>query len=234
MDGAEWNTYLLCAGAVCLATILVRIVWVMSYNTVVRWKIRRFGARLRRPMMLPTAGTGALISWCGMRGIVTLAAALALPDGGTDGAFPHRDLIVFCAFCVVLVTLVLQGMTLGPLLRWLGLRDDGSVERELELARAETARAAISALEKQEPPAAAELLRHEYEARIRPENHEPASLATLQRRAVHAQRRALVDLRAREVIGDDAFHAAEEELDLLELTADTRIRPDIQGPDRGT
>jgi CPA1 family monovalent cation:H+ antiporter len=229
IQGAEWQIYLSCAGAVCLAVILVRIVWVMSYNTVVRWKIRRFGARSPRPMMLPTPGSGLLVAWCGMRGIVTLAAALALPDD----SFPHRDLIVFCAFCVVLVTLVVQGMTLGPLLRWLGLRDDGSVERELELARAETARAAITALEKQGPPAAAELLRREYQARIRPENHEPDTLAALQRRAVQAQRQALVDLRAREVIGDDAFHAAEEELDLLELTADTRIRPDVQPPDRG-
>ena len=53
------------------------------------------------------------------------------------------------------------------------------------------------------------------------------SLAELQQRAVHAQRQTLVDLRARDVIGDDAFHAAEEELDLLEPTADSRIRPDV-------
>jgi NhaP-type Na+/H+ or K+/H+ antiporter len=231
-DG-EWRIYLLCAGAVCLAVILVRIVWVMSQNTFVRWKIRRFGTRTKRPMMLPTAGSGMLISWCGMRGIVTLAAALALPDGGAEGAFPHRDLIVFCAFCVVLVTLVVQGMTLGPLLRWLGLLDDGSVERELSLARTETARAALKSLENQQPAAAAELLRREYQARISPEKHEPAHLAELQRRAVQAQREALMDLRTRNVIGDDAFHAAEEEIDLLDLTADARVRPDATGADGG-
>lgn len=226
-DG-EWRTFLIAAGATCAAVILVRIVWVMSYGYVVRWKIKRFGTRKQRPVLLPTVGTGILISWCGMRGIVTLAAALALPEAGPDGAFPHRDLIVFCAFCVVLVTLVVQGMTVGPLMRWLGLRDDGSVERELSLARTETAKAALAALEDQEPRAAADLLRREYQARMRPGSHEPARLAALQQRAVHAQRQALVDLRAREVIGDDAFHAAEEEIDLLELTADSRIRPDAQ------
>lgn len=234
IHGAEWKTYLLCAGAVCLAVILVRIVWVMPYTALARWKLRRFGTQSPRPMMLPTLGSGILVSWCGMRGIVTLAAALALPDGGPESVFPHRDLIVFCAFCVVLVTLVIQGMTLGPLLRYLGLRDDGSVERELNIARVETARAALNALEKQEPEGAAELLRREYQARIHPEQtHEPASLAALQRRAVKAQRDALMDLRAREVIGDDAFHAAEEEIDLVDISADARVRPDVQGLDGG-
>jgi CPA1 family monovalent cation:H+ antiporter len=160
-----------------------------------------------------------------MRGIVTLAAALALPDGGEASAFPHRDLIVFCAFCVVVSTLVVQGATLRPLLKILGLQDDGSVERELGVARVETARAALEALEGKTPAASADILRREYRARMRPGNAQAESLAELQQRAVQAQRRALVDLRARSVIGDDAFHAAEEEIDLLELTADSRIRP---------
>jgi monovalent cation/hydrogen antiporter len=224
VEGPEWNTYLLCAAAVCGAVFAVRFVW-MPYNWFVRWRIRRFGADLPRPMALPTVGTGLLISWCGMRGIVTLAAALALPDGG-DAAFPHRDLIVFCAFCVVLSTLVVQGSTLRPLLKVLKLQDDGSVERELHLARVETARAAIAELDRQAPDDnSAEILRREYQARMRPGSVEPESLAELQQHAVSAQRRTLVDLRANSVIGDDAFHAAEEEIDLLELTADTRIRP---------
>ncbi|MBV9748124.1 MAG: cation:proton antiporter, partial [Acetobacteraceae bacterium] len=67
--------------AVLAAVILVRTAWVMTYNTGVRWKNRRFGARAARPMMLPTVQSGLLVSWCGMRGIVTLAAALALPGG---------------------------------------------------------------------------------------------------------------------------------------------------------
>lgn len=227
VDQTEFDTYLACAGAVCAAVILIRFIW-MPYNWFVRWRIRRYGVHLPRPMSLPTVGTGLLISWCGMRGIVTLAAALALPDG-SPAAFPHRDLIVFCAFCVVLSTLVIQGATLRPLLNLLGLRDDGSVERELETARVETARAALKELDGQTPAASAEILRREYRARMHLANAEPDSLADLQQRAALAQRRALVDLRARSVIGDDAFHAAEEEIDLLELAARTRIHPSTEG-----
>ena len=70
-----------------------------------------------------------------MRGIVTLAAALSLPLGGADGgAFPHRDLIVVTAFAVVVGTLVLQGLTLKPLIRSLDLRDDDPVGRETSAA----------------------------------------------------------------------------------------------------
>ena len=106
-----------------------------------------------RPLDAAPSGSGpgasaavGVVAWCGMRGIVTLAAALALPDGVPD-PFPYRDLILFTAFCVVLGTLVLQGMTLRPLMRVLALEDDGSVEREVRLARAETARAALAAVE---------------------------------------------------------------------------------------
>ena len=103
--------------------------WVMSYTVAIRWKRHRFDMRSSSPRARPTNGGGILASWCGMRGIVTLAAALALPDGSS--AFPARDVIVFSAFCVVLSTLVLQGLTLRALMQWLGLRDDGSVEREI-------------------------------------------------------------------------------------------------------
>jgi CPA1 family monovalent cation:H+ antiporter len=169
-----------------------------------------------------------------MRGIVTLAAALALPAG-----FPHRDPIVFAAFCVVLTTLVLQGFTLRPLLRRLCLDEDRTVEREVGIARVETARAALRTLDQLgETSSAAQVLRNEYRARIHaeeaPEAHraEPQSdeaLVALQLRAVEAQRDALTALRARQVIGDDAFHVVEEEIDLMELTADPRVRPAPEG-----
>ena len=187
-------------------------------------------------MTMPTVGGGLVISWCGMRGIVTLAAALALPDGPPSTAFPYRDLIILCAFCVVLSTLVVQGMTLRPLIEWLGLKDDGTVDREVRLARAESARAALRILEGQESVPSVDELRRQYETRIRlgeaqlPDESTAGSGAgssDLQRRAIAAQRQALMDLRARAVIGDDAFHAAEEEIDLLELAADERIRPQV-------
>jgi hypothetical protein len=189
-----------------------------------------------KPRKVAPRGTGLVISWSGMRGIVTLAAALALPDGTPQSAFPYRDLIILCAFCVVLTTLVIQGLTLRPLLAVLGLKDDGSVAREVRLARVATARAALRVLdEEQDGHPSIEVLRSEYELRLRSGEQSAGTggssetrMTELQRRAVRAQRQALINLRSQKVIGDDAFHAAEEEVDLLELTADSRIRP---GPD---
>jgi CPA1 family monovalent cation:H+ antiporter len=238
---SQWHVYLWSAAAVCGTVILVRFIWVISHNQFARWRLRRKRASISgdargRPMTMPTVGGGLVVAWCGMRGIVTLAAAMALPDGADGTVFPHRDLILFCAFAVVLVTLVLQGMTLRPLMAWAGLEDDGSVDREVRLARAETARAALKVLDGPHPSPSLETLRREYEARIRlgdggPQEARPAAqsgatLAEALRRAVAAQRRALVELRARSIIGDDAFHVAEEEIDLLELTADERVRPE--------
>jgi CPA1 family monovalent cation:H+ antiporter len=230
--GPEWHTFVLCAVAVCVTVIVVRIVWVMTYGAAIAWRWRRQAPRPGRTP--PTIGSGILASWCGMRGIVTLAAALALP-GGVPG-FPHRDLIVFSAFCVVLTTLVLQGLTLRPLLHFLCLDEDRTVEREVGIARAETARAALQVLDQDGgSSSAADVLRGEYRARLHaeesPEAHQAearsdGALAALQRRAVDAQRDALTELRARQVIGDDAFHVVEEEIDLMELTADARVRPE--------
>jgi Na+/H+ antiporter len=227
-DG-EWKLYALCAGAVCGTVILVRIAWGFPFVMAMRWKRKRFGPRT--PEMMPTYGNAILASWCGMRGIVTIAAALALPGG--PAGFPHRDIVVFSAYCVVLTTLVLQGMTLRPLMSRLKLHDDGSVDREIGLARAETARAALNALEENGVAShSADVLRGEYRARLLTGESEAggtapedAGLPALQRHAVMAQRRALRDLRARQLIGDDAFHVVEEEIDLLDLTADTRVHP---------
>jgi monovalent cation/hydrogen antiporter len=226
LDPTEWRIYGLCVVAVCAAVIVTRMVWWMSHNTIARWRIRRFGVRVPRPMFLPTFGSGLIISWSGMRGIVSLAAALALP-----AAFPYRDLILLSAFAVVLTTLILQGLTLRWLIEWVGVTDDGVVEREIGLARAETARVALRALESHGAPSSLVALREKYEARLRSgesqsngtADEESSDTALLQRRVVVAQRQALLDLRARDVIGDTAFQAVEEELDLLELSADLGV-----------
>ena len=97
-----------------------------------------------------------MISWAGMRGIVSLAAALALPP-----AFPYRDLIVLIAFSVVVGTLVLQGLTLKPLLRALDLHDDDPVGRELGTARERALRAGLASLERDRSPVA-EAVRQEF------------------------------------------------------------------------
>jgi monovalent cation/hydrogen antiporter len=213
LGGAELVRYLTVAGAVCAAVILVRIVWVMGYTTVARWR----GERRLSPR------GAAIVAWCGMRGIVTLAAALALP------AIPYRELILFTAFCVVLVTLVVQGMTVTPLMRALALRDDGSVDREVRDARVETLRAGLAAVD--DGPHDGEMvdfLRRKYAARLRraehrgdgvpdPERDAWGDYAGALKRAQRAQRRVLMELRADGVIGDDAFHRIEEELDWAEV-----------------
>ena len=221
LNPTELNRYLLIGGTVCATTILVRIAWVMSYNTAVRWKNRHFGARLPHRVSLPTAQGGIMISWCGMRGIVTLAAALALPD-----TFPYRDVLLFTAFCVVLGTLVLQGLTLRPLMTALRFADDRIVEEEVRLARAEIARAALNLLAGQEVSEATTVLRRDYQDRLDSEKtrerlgeNRTSELALIQSRAIVAERRALDLLRNRGEIGDDAFHYLEEELDWAEVHA---------------
>jgi hypothetical protein len=190
----------------------------MGYYAAARWKDRRFGARTRRPMPPPTVQGGVVISWCGMRGIVTLAAALALPGG-----FPGRDLLLFASFCVVLGTLVVQGLTLRPLLSRLALPLDDSVEEEVALARTEAARAALDALAADagadRDAEARHLLERGYRARLEACARsgdgfaDPTGLGALRRRALTAERARLAALRREERIGDDAFHRVEEELD---------------------
>ncbi len=178
-------------------------------------------------MMRPTVRSGLVVSWCGMRGIVTLAAAFALPEAGPDGtgAFPYRDLIVFTAFCVVLGTLVLQGLTLRPILRRAQLADDDPVGREAALARTAAYRAALRTLDGDASPEA-EALRREYSGALQRAEQDPDGRATLEypgddlrRRAIEAARATINRQRQNGEIGDDAFHRLEEELDWAELGA---------------
>jgi monovalent cation/hydrogen antiporter len=210
----------------------VRFLWVMGYTAIAR--AVGGGGDPDDSERQPPFRVAGVIGWCGMRGIVTLAAALALPDGGTT-RFPYRDLILFTAFCVVLGTLVLQGMTVGPLMRALGLRGNGTVEREIRLARAETARAALAALDGVENQTeVAPLLRLKYQDRVdrfgntgvqrRDAGDGAGGLDRIQQRLHNAQRRTLLDLRSSGVIGDDAFHRVEEELDWAELNAEGMAR----------
>ncbi len=232
LSRAELITYAIVAAAVCAAVILVRIAWVMAYAVVARWIADRRSRGASRPFWYPSFRGATVVAWCGMRGIVTIATALALPSG-----FPHRDLILFTAFCVVFVTLVLQGMTVTPLMRVLALQADDTIEREVRLARAETARAGLDAVDGvQSSDDMVLLLRRKYETRI--SRAESGALsqelegdgvpgtgyAAVQRRAQQAERRMLSDLRARGVIGDDAFHRVEEELDWAEVTAEAMTR----------
>jgi monovalent cation/hydrogen antiporter len=178
------------------------------------------------------------ISWTGMRGAVSLAAALALPlttHGG--GSFDERNLIIFLTFCVILGTLVLQGLTLPVLIRALHLEDDGTAQREEDKARIHAADAAIARLDELVSEDwvredTAERLRGLYGFRRnrfserfddgtdgsieeRSQNYQ-----RLRRELLEAERAAIVDLRRRRVINDDVMHRLERDLDLEDARLD--------------
>jgi NhaP-type Na+/H+ or K+/H+ antiporter len=211
---------------VLIVTIVARFVWVMSYNKLMRMHIERTGYKPPRNMGKPTFGSGIVVSWAGMRGIVTLAAAFAIPETLPGGQpFPYRDLILLTAFAVVFGTLVLQGLTLKPLIKWIGLTDNDPVGHEVRTARTEAFRAALVAI-KDDETLQGKLLRKEYSTAIEmcvgagedPSQVEPLA-GPLRRKAIAAARERAIELRASYAIGDDAYHVIEEELDWAELSA---------------
>ncbi|CAO4152561.1 cation:proton antiporter [Methylorubrum aminovorans] len=218
------------AGAVVVTVILVRIAWVLPASAIRRVGFGTDPADRDDPRQSRDLGLGAgfAVSWSGMRGLVTIATALALPEGGPGGGFPYRDLIVLTAFCVVIGTLVVQGLTLRPILAWLGLEDSDPVGREVGRARAEAYGAAVEALSGDRSEAADALRREFHAALAKAEAHEeglaPEGLPTdrPRRRAIHAARDRLLALRRDGRIGDDAYFVLEEELDWAELNATPR------------
>jgi monovalent cation/hydrogen antiporter len=126
---------------VTLVVVIVRLVWGFTVVYFVRALGRARLLQLRRS----SPQERLVIGWAGMRGAVSLAAALALPlETDAGAAFPARDLIILLAYIVIVVTLVGQGLTLGPLIDRLGVADDGSEEREEIAARIRLAEAALS------------------------------------------------------------------------------------------
>ncbi|MFX1678628.1 sodium:proton antiporter [Mitsuaria sp. CC2] len=214
------DQYLSVAAAVLATVIAVRIVWHMTFNQLLQFLGGRHSLRAARLMLRPTVGSGLVISWAGMRGVVTLAAALALP-----ATFPGRDLILLTAFLVVLGTLLIQGLTLKPLLRGLKLRDNDPVGEEETAARQRMLEAALARIPA-EKSAALDLARKNLKMHLGRPLHAPESAAasfgvdydTAYEGALSAARQTLLDMRDAAEIGDDAFHALENELDWLEAT----------------
>jgi len=123
LDDPVRLNYCLVAAAVLGTVIVTRIAWIAFYGTTLRLLMAR---GIWTSMTAPTVQSGIVVSWCGMRGIVTLAAAFALPEG-----FPYRDLMLLTAFAVVLGSLLIQGLTLRPLISALRLKDENPVAREV-------------------------------------------------------------------------------------------------------
>jgi CPA1 family monovalent cation:H+ antiporter len=218
-----WQLALL-AAAMSVTLIVSRFIWVFASA----WLPRAWSQDLRKQDPIQTWSHSVVISWTGMRGVVSLAAALALPED-----FPGRDIILFLAFCSIFVTLVIQGTTLGWVVRWLGVIEEDSVlpEPETAKARAEIATAALEAVRQhldgmettEHTEAAAELVQ-EYEVRADRANIEGQDLETKSNQLEAQQRLRLVAIdAARERLADqaetmdtEAFRALGDELDLEE------------------
>jgi CPA1 family monovalent cation:H+ antiporter len=209
------------AGIVVAAVILVRLFWVLVYNRLAtHW---RSLAGDGRPADLRH---GLLVGWCGMRGLVTLATAFALP-----GNFPQRDLIVVTAFAVVLATLVVQGLTLAPLVRILGLDGDDGLGRELDGSRAALAGVGLAAIDGAEGQEA-EYLRYGYRMALDMAEGRRSEADDIKRRlefaAIRAQRRRLDELRNCGDVGADAYLVLQEELDFRALALATEAERHIE------
>jgi CPA1 family monovalent cation:H+ antiporter len=232
LDGLEdrsWATLIGYGAAVAGATIFIRVIWVLF-----AFEDRRERGGPRRRMSLDLNKPERIaIAWAGPRGVVTLATALALPyttDAGTP--FPERDLIIFLAFCVILATLVGQGLTLPALIRKLKFPEDRAEFEEERLARIATAKAALAKVDEFVgegwiEPEMADAFRSNYErllARSRPTDEGADSEAPIPREAianlfnqiVDAQRMAVRALHEEGQISESVRRKVERSLDLQE------------------
>jgi monovalent cation/hydrogen antiporter len=254
LEGRSWPDVVGTAALVVAAVVGLRFAWVFSMPYLIRLLDRRPGQRARRV----GAAHRVLVAWSGLRGAVSLATALALPLVDDAGApLPGRDLVVFVAFVVVLVTIVGQGLTLPWLIRHLDLGTDGADEREETLARLRGSAAALAELDAvaAEGWAAPEvvdgirqliLLRKRRTAaragKIDDDGYEEG-VATRERvwlRAYEAERTTLVSLRNSGEISNEVMHRIEHELDLaqsrlgrlpsMSLTESTAPAAPIAGP----
>jgi monovalent cation/hydrogen antiporter len=217
------------AALVSVTVIAVRFVWVFAVLSAPKWIMRR----------VSSWRGGVFLSWAGMRGALSLAAALALPletDAGEP--FPGRELVIFLTFAVILVTLVGQGLTLPFLIRALGLEEDGSEEREDAKARIHVAEAALARLdelvdEEWVREDTAERVRGAYRFRtnrFRARLDDGADGAIelrsqdyqrLLRELLDAERQALVELRRSGAISNDVWIRVGRDLDLEDERLDS-------------
>jgi Na+/H+ antiporter len=214
--------------AVCAAVIGVRVGWALVGTSLAR-VIPGTAALTPPPRQV------FLIAWAGMRGVISLAAAFALPLALPNGApFPGRDYILFLTFCVIFVTLVLQGLTLPLAIRALRIRDDGLLNEEERRARLEANTAALEFIDRAiaqdgVSTQVAERLRAEYDDRLEElrgcaestdESHGGGiaigAYQRLQRDALRVERETIVRLRNELVINDEALRRIQRDLDLAE------------------
>ena len=231
ISGLATGRIVLYAAVVSVAVVIIRFLWVYPATYVPRFLL----PRLRERDPYPSWKATAIVSWTGMRGAVSLAAALAIPTAIDSGApFPQRDLIIFLTYVVILVTLVVPGLTLPAALKVLGVQEDGTLEQRESKARLLAARAAITRIEELVAEDwvredTADRVRQMYEFRIRrfsarfDDDDDGAIDARsydyqrLVRELLEAQRGEIIRLRNEGRINDDIMHRIERDLDLEDV-----------------
>ena len=215
--------------AVVGAAIVIRFFWVFFAAYVIRAVL----PSVRRYDPYPPWQGIVVIAWAGMRGIVSLGAALALPITVANGTpFPARDLIIFLAFTTIIGTLVFQGITLPLLIKWLGLKQDDIFVREEQEARAAIGQAMLEEIEKLQnnhsiSKRAFEIANREclvYSTSLLSDDVDEQEakdcakeIRTVRRKLIKTGRQRLIELRHSGAISDEVLHAIQREFDLDEL-----------------
>jgi CPA1 family monovalent cation:H+ antiporter len=235
IKGYDKHTLILYGVLFSLLVIALRMVWVFPGSRVAMVIRRRVQ---HQEMSAPSARGTLVLGWTGMRGGIALAAAISLPQVMADGRpFVQRNLIIFLAYCVILVTLVLQGMTLPWLVRVLGLANAEEGNPEETMARREMLEAALRYLEECNPrddehlSALYEDLSGHYRHRLKmvtgqgqltgDQEASHQRFSQIAREAVEIERRTALRLRNEGQINDETLRTLERELDLREASAES-------------
>ena len=234
LAGRPWTSLVFEAAAVSLCVILTRIAWVVVETTLPRLLTRR-----RTPAAQVPWQHVAVVAWTGIRGGISLAAALAIPLlTGRGASFPQRDMLIFLTFGVILSTLVIQGISLPVLIGKLNLSEDDAVAREESEARLKASQAGLARLEEiaRSEPLPREIVEdlrehstnrmQRYQARtLGNANDDYEQRAAIYRRLryemVEAQRKTIVGLRDRSEISDDVLQRLQRTLDHEEQRLET-------------
>ena len=208
---------------ITVVAIVVRLIWVPLITV-----LPRIRASVRRNTPKPNWKSITLVAWTSMRGVVSLATAIALPlTIGSGEPFPHRTEIILITMCVIVFTLLLQGLTLSPIVRALHFVPEQTHHTEERLARREATRRGAEALEdlSHEPwvdQRDVQALRAELRERLRTNEQDGGSFRGRRRlrlAMIEAERKMLIRLRDEDAISDEVQRALEQELDLEAVRA---------------